>query len=187
MHSRGPMVDGWKSHKTNKEHMEGLRSMECPVYMQEKFEDIPSSVAYPLEQMIREFGQYFTNSISYMLALAIHEGFEEIHIYGVDMAWMGEYSGQRPSCEYFIGIAIGRGIRIHIPDQSDLLKARFFYGYGQESEDLFKKKLKQILADLDVKTQNAAGQELTQRDLKNQYIGAKNGIKEMIQVWGTLE
>ena len=46
-------------------------------------------------------------------------------MYGVDMAQdtllAAEYSEQRPSCEYFIGLAEGAGIRVDIPGGSDLL------------------------------------------------------------------
>ena len=184
MHSRGPLIDGWKSSRTNRNHLEVLQQMQCPIYMQQKHEDIPNSVAYPLQEMLDQFGNYFTNSISYMLALAIYEGYEEIQMYGVDMAVGTEYSQQRPSCEYFIGVAIGRGINVHIPEASDLLKARCLYGYEQEKEEAFIAKLKQVQTDIDGKMQFSAGQELAHRDNKNQYIGAKNAISEMLQVWG---
>ena len=73
--------------------------------MQKAWKEVPTSMVYPLDAMLKKFGDYFTNSISWMLALAIHEGFEEIHVYGVDMAVDTEYHHQRPSCEYFLGLA----------------------------------------------------------------------------------
>ena len=50
-----------------------------------------------------------------MIALAIYEDFDIIHVYGVDMAVCGEYEQQRPSCEFFCGIAKGKGIELYIP------------------------------------------------------------------------
>ncbi|MGE5404617.1 MAG: hypothetical protein ACM3PP_06725 [Candidatus Saccharibacteria bacterium] len=116
-------------------HIDGLRALTMPVYMQERFEDIPASVKYPLEEIIAHFNrQYFKSTLDYMLALALYEGFEEIHIYGVDMAAGSEYSHQKPSLEYWIGRAEGMGVKVVLPAGSDLLKAYFRYGYDEEKE-----------------------------------------------------
>jgi hypothetical protein len=118
-----------------------LRDPERPIYMLEKHEDIPASVAYPLDEMARRFGRYFTSSIGYMLALAITEGrderfqpvgdshFDWIGVYGIDLASDTEYGDQRPNAEYFIGFARGLGIDVHLPEASALLKADHLYGY----------------------------------------------------------
>jgi hypothetical protein len=63
-----------------------------------------------------------------MLAMAIEFGATQIGLFGVNMAADSEYCQQRPSCEYFIGVAVGRGIKITIPEQSDLLKTAYLYG-----------------------------------------------------------
>ncbi len=99
-----------------------------PVYMQECADWVPMATEYPTEAIIKEFGRYFTNSISYMIALALYEGVDEIGVWGVDMAAGSEYAAQRPSCEYMIGIARGRGIDVFIPEVSDLLKCAELYG-----------------------------------------------------------
>ena len=64
-----------------------------------------------------------------MIAVAMLEGAEEIAVMGVNMAWNEEYSEQRPSCEYMLGRAMESGIRVHIPDVSDLLKAGHLYAF----------------------------------------------------------
>jgi hypothetical protein len=79
-------------------------------------------MAYPFDQVAATTGAYWNSSIAYMLALAIHEGAEEIAIYGVDMKGDDEYGYQKPNMEYLIGLAIGRGIKVTIPDASPLLK-----------------------------------------------------------------
>ena len=106
-----------------------LRDCPIPVYMCEKQADVPNSVRFPLEDMVATFGDYYYSTISYMLALAIQEGFEEIGLWGIDLAHDSEYEYQKPSAEYFLGIAIGRGITIHLPNQSALLKGLYRYGY----------------------------------------------------------
>lgn len=57
----------------------------------------------------------------------------ELHIYGVDMAQGTEYAAQRPSCEYFLGIAAGMGVKTYVPPQSDLLKNTALYGVEDDS------------------------------------------------------
>jgi hypothetical protein len=64
----------------------GLRTLNVPIYMQDKYADVPNSIKFPLQEIKDKFGDYFTNSISYMTAMAIFEGYNEIAIYGVDMA-----------------------------------------------------------------------------------------------------
>ena len=113
-------------------HIEALKQFPIPVYMHQHWDDIPNSVAYPKEEMERAFpdGQYQTSSISWMIALAVLEGFKEIGVYGVDMAQDIEYVQQRPACEYWIGLARGMGTKVYVPRTSDLLKAVGQYGWG---------------------------------------------------------
>ena len=47
---------------------------------------------YPLEDIIAYFGtDFFTNTIDYMLALAIYEGATEIRLWGIAMDTLEEY------------------------------------------------------------------------------------------------
>lgn len=121
---------------------------EKPVYVREPTPEIPSHVVYPVREIVQMFGtRYFTNSISWMIALAIAEGASEIGLWGVDMAMHAvglkesEYASQRPSCEFFIGVAAGLGIPVHIPPSSDLMKASFMYGFDAEQNDAFANKM----------------------------------------------
>ena len=45
------------------------------------------------------------------------------------MAWNEEYSEQRPSCEYMLGYAMGRGVKVRISDISDLLQCGHLYAF----------------------------------------------------------
>lgn len=97
------------------------RLEDCPVlYMQQ---DYKNAIAYPFDDVAKSIGQaYWNSSIAYAMALAIHEGAEEIAIYGVDMTGSDEYGYQRPNMEYLIGFARGKGIKVTIPDESPLCK-----------------------------------------------------------------
>lgn len=117
VHSKRP--DGYKE-----------RLQECDhLYMQEEY--FPGVVPYPFGEVAKTTGYYWNSSIAYALALAIHEGADEIAIFGVDMKADDEYGYQKPNMEFLIGLAIGKGIKVHVPDASPLLKfnpvgVRFF-------------------------------------------------------------
>jgi hypothetical protein len=99
--------------------------------------DFPQSVTYPIDTLVSQFGRdYFHSTVDYMLALAIFEGFEEIGVWGVDMAHDSEYEHQRPSGSYWLGQAEGRGIKVTIPGESSLLRKMHRYGYEPPPSDL---------------------------------------------------
>lgn len=120
--------------------MEWLRNNKTiPVYMMHLDDTVPMARQYPYEDILKEYGRYFTNSISWMIALALHEDdVDEIGIWGVNMAHGTEYAAQKPSCEYFIGLARGRGINVLIPSSSSLLSNGFLYALeeSQIGEDV---------------------------------------------------
>ena len=84
--------------------------------------EIPNALAYPVNDMVEKYGPFFfTSSLSWMFAQALErEGVEEIGLWGVDMSAHEEYGLQRPGCQYFITLAMQRGIKVTIPPESDL-------------------------------------------------------------------
>jgi len=110
-------------------HHAWLQQQEKPIVMQEKFADIPASIALPKDELVKHFGDYFTSSIAWMIALAITQEYKTIGVWGVDMLGEGEYAYQRACCDYWIGFARGAGVTIHIPDESALAKGLGLYGY----------------------------------------------------------
>lgn len=78
---------------------------------------------FPFKEVKKQFGvDYFTNMVCYMLAAAIMEDADEIHLYGVRQAGLVEYMEQRRGVEFWLGIAVGRGIKVEIHGISQLLK-----------------------------------------------------------------
>ena len=177
------------------EHLEYLQQATIPIIMQEHYEDIPASVAYPLEEMIEAYGiprigqehrkdAYFTNSVSFMLALAIYEGADVIGIYGVDMAVLSEYNEQRPSCEYYIGVAKGRGIEILLPTEADLLKTRWIYGYEDEKKTAWELKLNKTIEEMQERRHQSDTVIRNQQSVSDKYEGAITALLEMHKTWG---
>jgi len=178
------------------EHVEFMRTCGLPVYTVEKFDDIPTSIRYPIEVMTEEFGVqrtghenpdhkdgYWTNSISMMMALAIYEGFKTIEVYGVDMAVGTEYNEQRPSCEYYLGIAKGRGIEVKLPASSDLLKTRFVYGFETEKVEAWKQKVQKTLNEMHKRKHDSDNIIRQQQSVSDKYEGAITAIREMDSRW----
>lgn len=104
-------------------HLEFLRDLKIPVYMEEVHEEIPTSVRYPYEAVCDAIGgAYLTSAVAFMVALAIYQGYGVIKLYGIDMAINTEYYEQRPNLEYLLGLAVGLGIKVWLPPDSPILK-----------------------------------------------------------------
>lgn len=150
---------------------QALKDYEGPIYVQEDRGEFRRPVRYPIEGIIAKYGHYFTNSICYCIALALEEGFREIHLYGIHLTARSEYAFERPCVEYFIGIAMGKGVKICIPEESDLLKSGHLYGY--EEIDGKRKKIMARMEDFDTKI-NELKEVIHEYEAKiNQYAGAK--------------
>jgi hypothetical protein len=104
-----------------------------PIFTQEVYADIPSSIKYPLKEAIKVAGaRYLTSSFSYMFAMGMLLDYKRIELYGFNMGSGTEYQYQKPGAEYLIGVAKGRGIDVFIPEQSLILKDLL---YGYESKE----------------------------------------------------
>ena len=118
-----------------------------PIYMQRHDPEVPSSVPIPLREFSEKFlaGRYARGSeymrvlemgstFSYIIPMAIMEGAQRIEFYGVELAQEVEYVEQRPSTEFWMGIAGAHGVEIYVPQITRVLKAHF-YGYGYPGPD----------------------------------------------------
>lgn len=125
-----PWIYEWEPYRRPPGHVEHLKAFSGDVYLIERRDDIPRSIAYPIDAVIRSIGRpYLTSSIAMAVALAIHQGAAEIGLWGVDMATAGEYADQRPCLEYLLGLAEGRGIAVSLPEGCPILDGPV-YGRG---------------------------------------------------------
>ena len=118
-----------------------INEKSFPVYTLGKYAELKNGVQYPMKKIIKEFKvAYFLNNISYMLALAILQKPKCIGMFGVDMSFGTnvEYMQNEKACiEFWLGLATGRGIEIHIPQQSTVMKRQkysAFYGMTVKKE-----------------------------------------------------
>jgi len=152
-----------------------------PIYMETKQPDVPMSVDFPWEPLISSFGSYFTNSISWMIALAIFEGFKKIALYGIDMAQDSEFEYERPSVEYFLGIAKGAGIELIIPAESDLLKTMWIYPL--ENSNPFRERIEGRMRELRGRVNQHAFAEQENHDARLQLLGALDNMQYIKRAW----
>jgi hypothetical protein len=142
-------------HNWNEHVVEGtdytpdLNNLGIPIYMKDCVPSIPNSVRFPIERLSKQFSRYWTSTVAFMLGAAIDalltpesrgtdrpvaiEG-AEIGIYGIDLTVGSEYFYQKCCVEYFVGVAVGAGIRVTIPEESAVCKGTWIYGYEDEPD-----------------------------------------------------
>jgi len=199
---------------------------DFPVYMQTKLPKCPAAVEYPFEAVARYCWSnlwrgkkrqlYFTSSFDFMMALAIYEQVAEIQLYGIELGSDTEYKYQRPGGHAYIGMALGKGIKVVLPESSYLFNADL-YGYrkgqvifrqdlehhariraGQAEE--YKSKLNSTEGKYAEVTERFIAGTATQAELDEAFmnlknslivagysVGALNGIKELIRDVDLLE
>ena len=108
---------------------------DFPIWMNAMYEDVPNCLRFPSNSLSeavkaivagRPIEHFNTSTLSYMLALAIWMEYSEIQIFGFTLA--ESYAPQRDSAFFWFGYAASRGIKITLPDNSDLFKVKM-YGY----------------------------------------------------------
>jgi len=109
-----------------------------PIYMQFHHDEIPNSVEYPLHDVVHEYlskvkkgrdiPKYFTSTFSFMVPIAIREGFQRVELYGFEMTATEEWAPQKACAEFWLGFLIAKGIELYLPQGNHLLEGAI-YGY----------------------------------------------------------
>jgi len=97
-----------------------INDLDIDIFCQEKHPRIKFSMPYPLEEIRQRFPfSFFTSSISYMIADAIRQEVDHIHLHKIlPEPLHGEYQDQKGCIEFWTGIAIGAGIDVTKFDSS---------------------------------------------------------------------
>lgn len=91
------------------DHFTRLDLIGCPVYMREITPRIKLARKYPLDDVACFFAtNYFIGSPSYILALALYEGYTHIRTYGFDQM-DAEHAQQRAAWTFWLGKAQSMG------------------------------------------------------------------------------
>ena len=148
-----PRVDAWfevhslkrKMNQVNKPFFDKLLA-HPRVYLNgadPEFGKFPNGIAYPIEEMVAEYGEYFfTSSLAYMMAFAIKQKPDMIGLWGVDMSAAEEYGYQRAGCHFFIREAAKAGINVVAPVESDIMRPVPLYGFKEQTPMYWKQRVR---------------------------------------------
>ena len=115
-----------------------LRNHDRPIITSRKYSEYPTSLEYPLEDVINTIGySYFRTTPAYAAAFAIHIGVKQLRIYGCDYVYpSNKYKAEsgRANLEFILGIGMTMGMEVWVPPTTTLLDARSptqdkMYGY----------------------------------------------------------
>ena len=125
-----------------REHAEWLQKEQpFPIYMLEKYPEVPSAIAYPLEEVCAKLlpnvrrGQnweqsirndYLTSSFAWQCALALFLGAKQVGAWGYEMSTDTEYRYQKGSTEFWLGVAAGMGVKVLVPPNCHLLQGKIY-------------------------------------------------------------
>jgi hypothetical protein len=125
--------------QSNIAHMvKWLRTYKGRVITSRKHRDYPCLEEFPLEQVLNDVPEaYFNNTAAYAAAYAVCVArATRISFFGCDYTYADAADAEkgRACLEFWIGIAIARGIQISVPKTTSLLDAmepneHRFYGY----------------------------------------------------------
>jgi len=171
----------------DRDHYDWLtKKHKFPIYCQEKYKEFPSSVRFPIEKMRQKYGDFYTSTAAYMMALALDQGYNHIELYGFNMSADTEYKHQRDSTEYFIGLiegtkdTNGKLCNIYMTSNCDLINiSGGMYGY-ETTEVGFR----QLLEGRTIQLQN-------QRNLQggeyNKVFGVVEFMRDIIKKYPELQ
>ena len=165
----------------DRKHYEWLtQEHDFPIYTQKKYVEFPASVKYPIWEMRQKFGNFYTSTLAYMMALALHEGYNHFELYGFDMQADTEYRHQRDSTEYFIGLTEGLGHDVFLPSNCSLINGSLgMYAY-ETTEVGYRQLLEGRVMQLDVQRDKATG-------VYNQWYGKQELLEELVKIHPELQ
>jgi len=104
----------------------------------------PDVVEYPLQEVLQKTKYaYLNNTVAYAFAYAVSQEITDMHIYGVDFTHKDVAFAEagRACCEFWLAIAVSKGVKIHIANSSSLLDMNIpddqkLYGYHRLKDPL---------------------------------------------------
>tara|TARA_Y100000114_G_scaffold143141_1_gene150395 strand:- start:573 stop:1298 length:726 start_codon:yes stop_codon:yes gene_type:complete len=104
----------------------------------------PDVIEYPLQKVLEKTKYaYLNNTVAYALAYAVAEEVTDLHLYGIDFTHKAVNFAEagRACCEFWLAIAVSKGIKLHIANSSSLLDTNVsedqkLYGYHRLDDPL---------------------------------------------------
>lgn len=101
-----------------------MRRHPGPIVTSRAHPDYPGLIEFPLQAVINNIGLvYFNNTAAYAVAYAIHIGVRKLSLFGMDFTYPNAHDAERGrACvEFWLGVAMERGIELVIAERSTLL------------------------------------------------------------------
>ena len=120
------------------------QKINIPIFSCTLDERCPDVVEYPLQEVLQKTGYaYLNNTVAYSFAYAISQEVSELHLYGIDFTHKAVNFAEagRACCEFWLAIAISKGIKVNIAHNSSLLDMNVpedqkLYGYHRLDDPL---------------------------------------------------
>jgi hypothetical protein len=117
--------------------LEWMKTTSTPIITSRKYDEYPSSVEYPLEEVVNHLGStYFNNTVPYAIAYAAHIGVKDLFCYGVDYAFPSAFETGRGCAEYWVRAAQERGCQVHVGLGSNLMDGFDHVPYGYDTQEV---------------------------------------------------
>lgn len=88
---------------------------------------------YPIGKIQKSFPtDYFTSTIDYAISLALHMNFDEIYLYGVNLAFGTDYEYLKAGADFWCGVAMGRNVKLVVHGEHSAIMVThdgMMYGY----------------------------------------------------------
>lgn len=181
------------------DHIAWLKTMAIPVYMLRQYEEFPTSLAYPIEDvqdmMRNQLGfppnedHYLKSTPAMALAHALLEGVDHVEIYGCDMVVDAEYGYQRSNMEAWIALArqqpalSGGKVTVKVSDNCALMKGLGVYGFEEKSFSFtirLEEQLKGLLIEAEQRKKSADDERVKKQIEMNTFDGARQAIEQVL-------
>lgn len=119
-------------------HFAVIAALGIPVYYFHGDPPAPNAINLDVDLLVRQGRDYFANTNSYQIALALSLGATEIALYGTPLIANREVVVERPCVAYWLGLAEGRGVEVtvHHNEEVGLLAHPYRYAYYDVADRL---------------------------------------------------
>lgn len=142
----GADIKGLRSNERIKKSLKRAKELKCTVISTDEYNGCHR---YPIEKIVSKFNSnFFGSGFDYAFAYAMYLGASQIDTYGVGLLDPSEYTEQKHTAAFWVGLARGMGIRVNLHGMCEILKLRRRYVYG------YKIKQSKFMTDFLNKRQN---------------------------------
>ena len=130
-----------------RDYYDWLKRQTTPIVMQQVYPEIPASRRFPIEKIKQLYPYKFGSQAAMLVALALYYGVKDIGFWGVEYAG-AEYVTQRAMTTFWVGLAIGQGVKITLAPGCELLTSPGGdYAYETHSTPEKYEELKKLFAE----------------------------------------